>query len=69
MAAIRQLAGIRRLVVTEMVENDNDAEMGTIVGRVQGDFLYSYFVRRVYVFRYPTAHSHPSFVRCGLAKF
>ena len=44
-----------------MVENDNDADMGTNTGRVQGEFLFtpSYFVRQVYVFRYPTAHSHP----------
>jgi hypothetical protein len=26
---------------------------------VKGKFLYSYFVGRVYVFRYPTEHSHP----------
>ncbi len=43
------------------------------MGRVKGECLYSYFVRRFYVFRYPTAHSHPckltseiiTFVRCG----
>ena len=44
----------------EIVENDNDAETGTNMGRVKGEFLYSYlFVRWVYVFRYPTMHSHP----------
>ncbi len=59
MAAIRRLASIRRLVATEMVENDNDADMGTNAGRIKREFLYSYFVRRVYVFRYPTAHSYP----------
>ena len=42
-----------------MVENDNDADTGTNAGRVKGEFSYSYFVRQVYVFRYPTAHSHP----------
>ena len=42
-----------------MVENDNDADTGTNAGRVKGEFLYSYFVGRVYVFRYPTAYSHP----------
>ena len=52
MAAIRRLASIRRLVATEMVENDNDADMGTNAGRIKREFLYSYFVRRVYVFRY-----------------
>ncbi len=52
MAGIRQLAGIRRLVVTEMVENDNDADTGTHAGRVKGEFLFSYFVRQVYMFRY-----------------
>ncbi len=60
MTGIRRLAGIRRLVATEMVENDNDADTGTNTGRVKGEFLYSYsFVRRLYLFRYPTAHSHP----------
>ena len=59
MAGIRRLAGIRWLVATEMVENDNDADTGTNVGRVKGEFLFSYFVRQVYVFRYPTVHSHP----------
>ncbi len=29
------------------------------MGRVKGECLHSYFVRRFYVFRYPTAHSHP----------
>ncbi len=47
------MAGIRRLVATEMVENDNDVDTGTNTGRVKGDFFYSFFVRRVYVFRYP----------------
>ncbi len=42
-----------------MVENDNDTNTGTNVGRVKGEFLFSYFVRQVYVFGYPTAHSHP----------
>ncbi len=42
-----------------MVENDNDADTGTNVGRVKGECLCSYFVRQVCVFRYPTAHSHP----------
>jgi hypothetical protein len=42
-----------------MVENGNDADTGTNAGRVKGEFLYSDFVRQVYVFRYPTAHSHP----------
>jgi hypothetical protein len=59
MAAIRRMAGIRQLVATEMVENDNNADTGTNTGRVKGEFSYSYFVRQVYVFRYPTAHSHP----------
>ena len=59
MAGIRRLAGIRQLVVTEMMENDNDADTGTNVGKVQGGFLFSYFVRRVYVFRYPIARSRP----------
>ncbi len=60
MAGIRRLAGsIRQLVATEIVENENDADTGTNEGRVKGEFSYSYFVRRVYVFRYPTAHSHP----------
>ncbi len=59
MVGIRRLAGIRRLVVTEMVENDNDADTGTNAGRGKGGFLFSYFVRQVNVFRYPTAHSHP----------
>jgi hypothetical protein len=36
-----------------MMENDNDADTGTNMDRVKGEFLYSYFVRRVYVFRYP----------------
>ena len=60
MAAIRRLAGIRWLVATEMVENDNDADMGTNAGRVKGGFLFSYFVRKVFVFRYPTVQSYPS---------
>ena len=59
MAATRRLAGIRQLVVTKMVGNDNDVNRGTSTGRVKGGFLYSYFVRWVYVFRYPTAYSHP----------
>jgi hypothetical protein len=60
MAGIKLLVGIRRLVAMEIVENDNDAESGTNMGRVKGEFLYSYlFVRWVYVFRYPTMHSHP----------
>jgi hypothetical protein len=59
MAGIRRLAGIRQLVMLKMLENDNDADMGTNAGRVKGEFLFSYFVRQVYVFRYPTAHSHP----------
>ena len=59
MAAIRRLAGIRWLVATEMVENDNDANMGTNTGRVKGGFLFSYFVRQVFVFRYPTMQSYP----------
>ena len=42
-----------------MVENDNVADMGTNAGRVKGEFLFSYFVRQVHAFRYPTAHSHP----------
>ena len=42
-----------------MVENDNDADTGANVGRVMGKFVYSYFVRWIYVFRYPTAHSCP----------
>jgi hypothetical protein len=42
-----------------MAENDNDADTGTNTGRAKGGFLNSYFVRQVYVFRYPTAHSHP----------
>ncbi len=46
-------------MVTEMMENDNDADTGTNVGKVQGGFLFSYFVRRVYVFRYPIARSRP----------
>ena len=46
-------------MATEMVENDNDVNTKTNASRVKGKFLYSYFVRRVYVFRYPTAHSHP----------
>ena len=41
-----------------MVENDNDADKGTNAGKEKGKILYSYFVRRVYVFRYTTAHSH-----------
>ena len=45
--------------MTEMVENDNDADTGTNTGRLKGEFLFSYFARQVYVFRYPTAHSHP----------
>jgi hypothetical protein len=49
-----------------MVENDNDADTGTNAGRVKGKFLYSYFVRRVYVFRYPTAHSHPCKLTCEI---
>ncbi len=51
------MAGIRQLAVAEMVENDNDKEMGTNVGTVKGEFLSSYFVRQVYLFRYPTARS------------
>jgi len=46
-------------VVVEMVENDNDEEIGTNVGAVKGDFLPSYFIRQVYLLRYPTAHSCP----------
>ena len=42
-----------------MVKNDNDADARINAGRVKGEFLYSYFVRQVYVFRYPTAHSNP----------
>ncbi len=41
------------------MENDNDAEMGTNVGVVEGQFVSVYFVRWVYLFRYPTAHSSP----------
>jgi hypothetical protein len=59
MAGIRRLTGIRWLVATKMVENDNDADTGANVGSVMGDFVYSYFVRWIYVFRYPTAHSRP----------
>ena len=59
MACTRRLAGIRRLVAMESVENDNDEDTGTNVGRVKGDFVYSYFVSRVYIFRYPTECSHP----------
>ena len=39
MAAIRRLAGIMRLVATEMVENDNDVDMGINAGMVKGEFL------------------------------
>ncbi len=39
MTGIRWLAGIRWLVATEMVENDNDADMGTNAGRVKGKFF------------------------------
>ena len=46
-------------MATKKVENDNDADTGTNVGRVKGEFLFSYFVRWVYVFRYPAARSHP----------
>ena len=59
MAGIRRLTGIRRLVAMEMVENDNDVDTGTNAGRVKGEFLFSYFVRQVYVFRYPTVQSNP----------
>ena len=59
MAAIRRLAGIRQLVATEMVENDNGADTGTDVCWVKGENVLSYFVRQIYVFRYPAAHSHP----------
>ena len=45
--------------MTKMVGNDNDVNRGTSTGRVKGGFLYSYFARRVYVLRYPTAYSHP----------
>ena len=38
MATVRRLAGIRRLVETESVENDNDANMGTNVARVKREF-------------------------------
>jgi hypothetical protein len=48
-------AAVRR----KWVENDNDAEMGTNVGEVEGQFVFSYFVRWVYLFRYPTARSRP----------
>ncbi len=41
------------------VENDNDAEMGTNVGAVEGEMLSNYFVRWVYLCRYPTVSSHP----------
>jgi hypothetical protein len=34
MAGIRQQIGIRRLVATEMVENDYDVDTGTNAGRV-----------------------------------
>ena len=54
---VTMLAGIMGLVATEMVENDNDTDKGTNMGRVK--VFYSYFVRWVYVFRYPTAHSCP----------
>jgi hypothetical protein len=37
------MAGIRWLVAAEMVENDNDAEMGTNMGMVKGELLSSYF--------------------------
>ncbi len=43
----------------EIVENDNDAEMGINVGGVEGKCVSSYFVRQVYLFRYPTALSRP----------
>ena len=66
MVGIRRLAGIRRLVATDMVENDNDADTGTNTGRVKGGILYSYFVRRVYEFRYPTVHSHPCKLTSGI---
>jgi hypothetical protein len=45
MAGIRRLTGIRQLVATKMVENDNDADTGTYMGRVKGEFLLSYFVK------------------------
>jgi len=42
------------------VDNDNNEEMGTNVGAVKVEFLFSYFLlRRVYLFRYHTARSHP----------
>jgi hypothetical protein len=50
MAGIRRLAGIRWLVATEMVENDNDADTGTNAGRVKGECLFSYFVRQGGIF-------------------
>ena len=62
------MAGIRQLVAAKIVDNDNNEEMGTNVGAVKEEFLFSYWV---YLFRYPTASSHPrkltlnfSFVRC-----
>jgi hypothetical protein len=55
MAGIRQLAGIRRLVATEAVENDNDADTGTNMGRVKGECFYNYFGRRVTLQRIPTS--------------
>jgi len=58
------MAGIRRLVSAEMVENDNDAEMGTHAGAVEEELLSSYFVRRVYLFRYPTACFRPRKYTC-----
>jgi hypothetical protein len=39
MAAIRRLAGIMRLVATEMVENNNDVDTGINAGKVKGEFL------------------------------
>jgi hypothetical protein len=39
MAAIRRLAGIMRLVATEMVENNNDVDKGINAGKVKGEFL------------------------------
>jgi hypothetical protein len=38
MAASRRLAGIRRLVAMEMVENDNYVDTGTNTGMLKGDF-------------------------------
>ena len=44
-----------------MAENDNDVELGTIVGVAKGEFLFSYFVSQVYVFRYPPLSWHSRF--------